>query len=176
MPKSATLDKMYDLFPALKCNPVFNTFELIMFAESCIAKAVARNPERKPYFDSVFLHLRPHAVIASKRKELQMAHISELVRRVARGESIAGATDAELLCMLSDTSRHAPLVREAVLLMQFLMRRTMPTLYNTELKDKAIESSASDMEKVDEDYKALKRQYKESPYEKRPIKLLPKKT
>jgi hypothetical protein len=85
-------------------------FESMEWAETEIAAAEIRHPDRAALVHSCFLPLQPSPVISTLMNErIYRAHVRELLDRVAEGKALTPATYAELCILFSAASLAAPL-------------------------------------------------------------------
>lgn len=74
---------------------------------------------------SLFLRMTPTAsLMESPGEKILRLHFNEICDRYASGESFVPATNAELICMLHQTSLVAPLKSEALAVLKYLIQGT----------------------------------------------------
>lgn len=114
--------------PEGPASAVARAFELMEVAEREIAGAMAAAPRRAhARLDASFGLLVP-GVTARYGERVYLAHVREILRRVARGEDTRPGTDAEVLCALSAASLVAPLPAGPARLMASMFLRVYPEL------------------------------------------------
>ncbi|MGW3153768.1 hypothetical protein [Streptomyces sp. NPDC001089] len=108
-------------------------FQAMTWAEDEIDRAQVRHGEPKPppgergkgpIWNSFSLLKAPHDGLL--REPLYRAYCREILDRVAKGEDTRPGTDAEMILVLSETSKAAPLTSAAACLYMRLMARSVP--------------------------------------------------
>ncbi|AZM47847.1 hypothetical protein DMB38_20480 [Streptomyces sp. WAC 06738] len=109
-------------------------FEAMEWAEDEIEKAQARHGEPKPrpgtrgtgpiWNSFSLLNVNGNEMLL--REPLYRAHCREILDRRAKGADTRPGTDAEMIAVLSETSKVAPLTSAAACLYMRLMARSVP--------------------------------------------------
>ena len=108
-------------------------FEFMGLAEEEIAAAMKRHPARASEVNAAFRILCPTMQMTSLVPGVYLAHVRELLERVASGEDARPATRAEALCVLQETSLKAPLGQAAALLYERLFAEVVPGVFADEV-------------------------------------------
>jgi hypothetical protein len=112
--------------PADVGEVVRRTFDRMGLAETLIARAKRRYPDDALNIDRVFGAACPNESMMSKSDIVYQAHVLELIERARRGASPVPATDAEIVCVLSDSSLASPLTRTASTVYERLFAKLFP--------------------------------------------------
>lgn len=81
---------------------IASTFALMEVAEQEIQKAKDNAPTDQETIHNAFAYLYPSPALRGKNEELYRKHAQEMIERVRTGKDTRPATDAEILCGLSE--------------------------------------------------------------------------
>ena len=107
-------------------NSITKTFDLMEIAEDEIDKAKHRHPDKADILHVAFGIARPTDYLLEMGEHVYRMHVRELLERVARGNDVGIATDAELMAILSGASFGAALNRTGTGMYLRLFRRLFP--------------------------------------------------
>jgi hypothetical protein len=109
--KLKTAIKSLDL--GIDINALDTVFNAMEIAEDEIDRAMRLYPESKNAIWNAFKMLQMPAIFRGKSDKLYRAYCRELLARVAKGEDVRPATDAELIVNIAEASLAAPPTRTA---------------------------------------------------------------
>lgn len=108
-------------------SDIVTTFRLMAIAEEEIAAAKDRAPLQSHLIDGAFRMLCPRmALFGGRSPDLYRHHAREIIARVLAGEDTRPGTQAEVLCVLSESSMRSPLANSALALMEKLVEAIFP--------------------------------------------------
>jgi len=92
-------------------NALANVFRDIELAEERIATAISKHPDRADMLNAAFLLLQRPSYL--RLDNVYIAHMDEILERIANSDPISPPTDGEMLAILVETSLATPLSAEA---------------------------------------------------------------
>lgn len=105
---------------------VGRVLDMAEVAEDEIQAAKKQSPRRAKEIQASFRLLRPTDPFERRSPLLYRAHVKELIRRINMREDTRLGTDAEICCVLSETSTLAPLTQTGQVLYEHLFRKLFP--------------------------------------------------